>query len=244
MIHILTIHFNTDRWLDLQLQYIKAHVHGYKTWMYYEGFEGTAHEGKYYFCKEYSCKKKYKRIELDHIEKLNSLTSLVLSHRDTKDGDLLMWLDSDSFPIRDLNQYIEEKLRTYPLLAIQRPENGGDLIPHPSFTCCSVDFWKRNKLSWDGCRPQNKLCPNGLHDPGGSIYRTLTETNTPWYKLRRTRSLTKHKVFFTIYDSIIYHHGAGSRLDKGGKASCRGGDFGAVYNEQQIFNRLQTFANT
>jgi hypothetical protein len=48
-------------------------------------------------------------------------------------------------------------------------------------------------------------------DPGGELYMYLKNNNIEWYKLLRTRSLTEHPVWFTIYDDLIYHHGAGSR---------------------------------
>jgi len=40
---------------------------------------------------------------------------------------------------------------------------------------------------------------------------------------------------------MIYHHGAGSRLDRKGLAKCRGGNFGALYDENVIFNNLNNF---
>lgn len=235
MIHIITVHFKTDEWIDLQLMQIGRHISDYKVWTYLDGFDHLPHKDKFYFCKQYAskCNEGY----LDHIEKLNSLTNVVLNDKKTKDTDILIWLDSDSFPIRDLNDYINEKLLKYPLIAVNRPENNGDVIPHPSFTCTSVSFWKKHKLNWDGFLGENKqMLGQGLHDPGGKIYKLLLEKNIEWYKLFRTSSLTKHQVFFTIYDDLIYHHGAGSRESKG----CRGGNFGISYydNESEIQKQI------
>ena len=240
MIHIITIHFKSERWIDLQLKHINKHIKNYKMWVYCDGFDHLPHKDKFNFCQEYTSEIR-QPCELDHIEKLNSLTNVVLNDKKTNNTDLLVWLDSDAFPIRGVNDYINEKLLKYPLIAIQRPENGGDVIPHPSFTCCSVDFWKKTKLNWDGQTHQDRVIKNGLHDPGGKIYKVLLEKNIEWYKLLRTKSLTKHQVFFTIYDDMIYHHGAGSRVNKDGFAVCRGGTFGASYDESEIFNNLNDF---
>lgn len=235
MIHIITCHYKTDRWIDLQLKYVKKHVKNYKLWAYFDGVDHTPHKHKFDFCQEYIPQIR-KRCELDHIEKLNSLTNIVLKAKKTKDNDLLLWLDSDALPIRDLNRYVNKKLANYCLLAINRPENDGDLIPHPSFTCTTVSFWKKHKLNWDAVpgRLNRRKNPYGLYDAGGKLYQDLLEKNIEWYKLLRTKSITKHQVFFTFYDNMIYHHGAGSRTLK----SCRGGDFGASYKEYNIFANL------
>lgn len=226
MIHIITVHFETEKWIDLQLMQIDKYISDYKVWVYCDGFDHLPHKDKFYFCKQHTSKRN--EGYLNHMEKLNSLTNVVLNDKKTKDTDILVWLDSDAFPIRDVNDYINEKLLKYPLIAVNRPENAGDVIPHPSFTCTFVSFWKKHKLNWDGVPSDNgPLNKQGLHDPGGKIYKSLLEKNIEWYKLLRTHSLTKHKVFFTIYDDVIYHHGAGSRESK----DCRGGNFGVSYLE-------------
>jgi len=235
MIHVITVHFKTDEWIDVQLMQIGRHISDYKVWTYFDGFDHLPYEDKFHFCKQYAtkCNIGY----LDHIKKLNSLTNVVLNDKKTKDTDILIWLDSDSFPIRNLNDYINEKLLKYPLIAVNRRENDGDVIPHPSFTCTSVSFWKKHKLNWDAF-PGEKI----LQDPGGKLYKVLLEKNIEWYKLFRTNSLTKHQVFFTIYDDLIYHHGAGSRENK----VCRAGNFGISYYgkesevQKQIWKNIKT----
>lgn len=240
MIHVITVHFQTDEWIDLQLMQISRHISDYKVWAYFDALDHLPHKDKFYFCKQYASKRNAGH--LNHIEKLNSLTNVVLNDKKTKDTDILIWLDSDSFPIRDLNDYIKEKLLKYPLIAVNRRENDGDVIPHPSFTCTSVSFWKKHKLNWDGFLGKNKQrLDKGLHDPGGKIYKVLLEKNIEWYKLLRTSSLTKHQVFFTIYDDLIYHHGSGSREVK----ICRGGTFGISYHneskiQKQIWKNIKT----
>lgn len=208
MIHIITIHFKTDKWVDLQLRQIDKHISDYKVWTYCDGFDISPHRHKFHFCENFKHSKKItKQTSSNHWIKLNSLTEVVLNDVDTQDDDLLIWLDSDSFPIKNVNDYVSEKISKYPLIAINRVENDGDVIPHPSFTSTSVSFWKRHKLNWNGL-PEGKL---DIKDSGGALYVYLKNNNIEWYKLLRTRSLTEHPVWFTIYDDLIYHHGAGSR---------------------------------
>ena len=208
MIHIITIHFKTPKWVDLQLKQIDKHTSDYKVWTYCDGFGISPHKHKFHFCENFKQSRSVSKVGFkNHMAKLNSLTQVVLRDVDTQDDDLLIWLDSDSFPVNNVNDYVSGKMSKYPLIAINRPENDGDVIPHPSFTSTSVSFWKRHKLNWNGI-PEGKL---GTLDPGGELYRYLLNKNIEWYKLLRTRLLTDHPVWFTIYDDLIYHHGAGSR---------------------------------
>jgi len=189
MIHIITVHFKTDRWVDLQLKQIDKHVTNYKIWSYCDGFDISPHVHKFHFCENFPQSTSVSNIGyLNHIAKLNSLTHVVLSDTNTREDDLLIWLDSDSFPISDMNVYISKKLSKYPLIAINRPENGGDVIPHPSFTCTTVYFWKEHNLNWSGVPGSDtkKTNKQGLHDPGGFIYKNLLSKNLDWFKLLRT----------------------------------------------------------
>ena len=218
MIHIITVHFKTDEWIDVQLTQIDKHISDYKLWSYCDGFDISPHKHKFHFCENFSPTIKYRTGYLNHMDKLNSLTKVVMDDDETKDDDLLIWMDSDAFPVDDVNDYVVEKLSKYPLIAVHRLEHAREEFhPHPSFTCTNVFFWKKHKLNWDGVpgiiddnNPMG-LNKHGLHDPGGKLYQDLLENNIEWYRMRRTKSLTKHVVFFTIYDNLVYHHGAGSR---------------------------------
>jgi hypothetical protein len=110
MIHIITIHFKTPKWVDLQLKQIDKHTSDYKVWTYCDGFDISPHKHKFHFCENFKHSDKiYKQASHNHQAKLNSLTEVVLSDVDTQDNDLLIWLDSDSFPIKNVNDYVSEK---------------------------------------------------------------------------------------------------------------------------------------
>lgn len=234
MIHIITIHFKNPKWVDLQLKQIDKHISDYKVWTYCDGFDISSHKHKFHFCENFKQSKSVSKVEhKNHMAKLNSLTQLVICDVETHDDDLLIWLDSDSFPINNVNDYVPEKMSKYPLIAINRPENAGDVIPHPSFTSTSVSFWKQHKLNWNGISGWGEP---GTWDPGGELYMYLKNKNIEWYKLMRTRSLREHPVWFTIYDDLIYHHGAGSR-----QRSCRYDNKNSIkneYDEGQIFEMI------
>jgi len=242
MIHIITIHSKIDKWIDPQLKQISKYISNYKVWAYCDGFNILKHKHKFYFCENFKNENKKKTLEAssDHMVRLNSLTQLVLDDPETQESDFLIWMDSDAFPVNHVNDYISKKLLEYPLIAVNRPENGGDVIPHPSFTCTHASFWKNHRLNWDGLPVDDpkKLCFTGgdLYDTGGKLYKYLLDQNIDWYRLLRTRSLTKHKVFFTIYDDLIYHHGAGSRAGK--HPVCRGGDFGTTVDSHKMFDLM------
>lgn len=232
MVHIITVHFKTDEWIDLQLMQISKHISDYKVWTFCDGFNILPHKHKFYFCKNFKSKSASKGASKNHMAKLNGLTQAVFCDTKTQDDDLLIWLDSDSFPINDINEYVTEKMSEYPLIAINRPENAGDVIPHPSFTCTTVSFWKKHKLNWDGL-PSGE---HGIVDPGGKLYMYLLNNGIEWYRLLRTGSLTDHPVWFTVYDELIYHHGAGSR-----ERRCRYDTKNQKNSIKHKFNESQVF---
>ena len=223
MIHILTIHVNSDQWIDLQLGQINKHTKDYKVWSYCDGFDVSSYKDKFHFCESWQRKDNQKmnegnKMSSDHSTKLDDLTTFVCNDPDTKDDDIMIWMDSDAFPVNNVNNYVTKKLSKYPLLGVNRKENpNGDVIPHPSFVCSTAIFWRQHKWSWSGCQLVRKLSTRkrfntgGTHDTGGKLYLHLLINNIDWYRMHRTHSLTAHPVNFTIYDDLIYHHGSGSR---------------------------------
>lgn len=246
MIHILTIHFKSDKWIDLQLSRVNQHIKEYKVWAYCDKFNSDQHEHKFHFCgkgitavQSFNASEDAVRLGPfgNHWVKLNSLTKMVLDDEHTKEDDLIIWLDSDAFPVNDVDDYLTSKLDTNPFLAIVRTENANDVIPHPSFACTTVEFCRKHNLDWRNIR----RAPNGMNDVGGYLYKYFEDNNIDWFRLRRTESLTEHPVFFTIYDNLVYHHGAGSRPAHDGEACCR---FDATrkskidYDETEIFKEI------
>ena len=235
MHHLITIHHNSERWLTLQPKYIKKFAPEAKTWSYANGIRNfKKHSDNFYFLEQSG------KLDLgpcnpssvgsrNHWTKLDKLTNLVLD-TEAEDEDVLVWLDSDSLILKPLQEYTALKLKDYNFIAVQRPENRGDLIPHPSFAFCKAKFWRENNLSWRG---EVGNISNGRLDSGGFLLNFFNKNHENWFKMQRTKSLTKHDVWFTIYDNFVYHHGAGSR-----PRVCRAGNKNLKFNEQQMFNMI------
>ena len=251
MIHILTVHFKSDKWIDLQLKQIDKHITNYKVWSYCDGFDISSHKHKFHYCGVWPAGRE--RGGQSHWKKLNKLSERVIKDTDTKDGDILIWMDSDTLPINNVNDHISERLSTYSLLAVNRLENAGDVIPHPSFACSTVAFWKKHNLenpkmcNWGGSFIRSKASPKrnrfgeppGTYDNGGSLYFYLLDNNIEWYRMRRTHSLTDHPVYFTIYDNLVYHHAAGSRKSVNGTRYDKLNGIKNKYNtSEEIFNMI------
>jgi len=202
MIHIATIHWKSDKWIDIQLKYLNKNIHEeFRVYAFLNDIDNK-HYSKFYCVLNDDIK--------DHGEKLNLLAEKIINSTDNED-DLIMFLDGDAFPIKDLMPNIYNRLMEYKLLAIRRKENVGDIIPHPSFCVSTIKFWKEINGNWSkGYMYKNKYNYE-VTDPGGYLYKTLSEKKINWYPLLRVNNYNLHPLLFGIYDNIIYHHGAGYR---------------------------------
>jgi hypothetical protein len=202
MIHVLTVHWHDDRWVDIQLTYLHKHVQQpFKVYAFLNGLP-QKHRAKYF----YSCTEPI----VEHAIKLNILADIA-AFNTTEADDLLMFLDGDAFPVGEVVSFGREKLRQYPLIAVQRRENDGDIQPHPCFCLTTVRFWKAINGDWkEGYRWEN---PQGkfVTDVGGNLLGILKEKGIDWYPMLRSNKRNLHPVFFGLYEDLVYHHGASFR---------------------------------
>lgn len=210
MIHIVTVHWKDDRWVDLQLKYFEKNIKmPYKVYAFLN-FLPQDHQNKYFYSSTEDIQ--------SHAIKLNLLADMAILNS-TNEDDWLMFIDGDAFPIGDIESFSRSKLEEFPLLAIQRKENLGDIQPHPSFCITTIKFWKEIRGDWKtGYQWKNS---NGkmVSDVGGNLLATLDKNNIQWLPLLRSNKKDLHKLWFGLYDDLIYHHGAGfrdptSRIDK------------------------------
>jgi hypothetical protein len=202
MIHIATVHFRSDQWIDVQKRYLERHLKSpFRVYAWLNEVPpvppGTFH---------YSCSEPITA----HSVKLNLLADLIYFDSN-RDDDILIFLDGDAFPVADIEPLIREKLATHKLIAVQRLENDGDIQPHPCFCVTTVRFWRSIKADWsEGHQWINK---SGVvtTDVGGNLLKLLGDTGTDWYPLRRSSGISDHPVLFGIYGGLVYHHGAGFR---------------------------------
>lgn len=202
MIHVLTVHWEDDRWVDVQLRYLKAHVREpYRVYAFLNG-QPEAHKEKYF----------YSSVEpiREHPEKLNLLGDVVTSS-DASDDDWIVFIDGDAFPIGDVVSFARKKLEKVPLVAIQRKENDGDIQPHPSFCLTTVGLWRSLGSDWSDTIGWQNDRGETVHDVGGNLLAALRDAGIAWHPMLRSNRLDLHPVFFGVYDDLIYHHGAGFR---------------------------------
>jgi hypothetical protein len=213
MIHIATVHWQTDRWISVQQAYFRRHIQSpYRIYAWLNDVPGTASNGFYYTCSE---------PVNSHAVKLNLLAEIVGRSTDRED-DMLIFVDGDAFPIADVEPLLNEKLATHKLVAVQRLENNGDIQPHPCFCATTVGLWREIKGDWkEGYLWKNKG-GEMVTDVGGNLMYRLREHRIEWYPLLRSNKRNLHPVLFGVYADLIYHHAAGfrpavTRHDRSGK---------------------------
>ncbi len=200
MLHIATVHFASPRWVEIQLEHLRAHVPvPYETWTSLEGIDPGHGAGFDHVLDQGG----------GHAGKLNHLAFEIAAG--ARAEDLLMFLDGDAFPIADPMPLIEDAMGTAKLLAVRRAENLGDRQPHPLFCVTTVGTWRALGGDWSaGYRWEDRL-GRRVSDVGGNLLRQLELTGTPWAEVLRSNAHDIDPVFFGVYGGAIYHHGAGFR---------------------------------
>jgi hypothetical protein len=97
MIYVLTVHWKADFWVDAQISRLRKYIR--EPFRIYAFCDGTRrdHSAKFDYCSP------IKGVS-DHASKLNELASVVC--RAAEDSDILIFCDSDAFPIQDITAYI------------------------------------------------------------------------------------------------------------------------------------------
>lgn len=210
MLHVATVHWGTSFFKDIQYNFLKKNISNLKIWAFCDKIPDSEKSTeqdllKYHFCRESG--------EWNHRIKLNMLADLI--YKEAQSEDTILFLDGDAWPIVPVEKLIEETLKKYPVGAVLRSENG-EKHAHPCFMFTKIRFWKENNLNWKGGELNGKKCDVGYNT------RVLESKKLDWQKLRRTKGLTDHKVFFSIYGDIVYHHGAGFRNPVSGYCKGKG----------------------
>jgi len=207
MIHILTVHWQDDRWIKIQQDYFKRCLQEpYKMYAFVNKID------KDYFGHFEVCLREpveLKNVSQSHGIKLNILADIACSLG--TDDDYLVFIDGDAFPVVDIMPDVKETLKKYPLMAVRRDESSGDKQPHPSFTVTTVGFWKKINGDW---KPGYKWKNNNNHivtDTGGNFLKILEDQKIEWHPILRTTKVNLHPLWFGIYGGLVYHHGAGFR---------------------------------
>lgn len=199
MIYVTTVHWVDPKWIVPQRRALDRHLPG--PFRVFGNLEGIGHEHDRHF-------DHVTRTGGPHPTKLNALADAVAA--EAADDDVLIFLDGDAFPVRGLHPWLGDLLAAHPLVAVRRDENGGDTQPHPCFCATTVGFWRHIGGDW---RPAPWTRPDGTtaEDVGGKLLGVLEGAGVAWHPLLRSNHHDLHPVFYGIYGSRIYHHGAGFR---------------------------------
>jgi hypothetical protein len=202
MIHVLTVHWQSAQWIDIQLRYLHRHLRRrVRIYAFLNDVPGD-HAHKFdYVSRE--------RID-SHALKLNRLAAVACA-RAEREEDILVFIDGDAFPINDLGDYLDRRLATHPLIAVQRRENLGDCQPHPCFAATTAGLWQRVGGDWTEGFSWQTSDGHLKTDVGGNLLAILKDHGVDWFPMLRSNRLNPHPLLFAIYDDIVYHHGAGFR---------------------------------
>jgi hypothetical protein len=207
MIHIATVHWRSDRWIEIQRRYLERNIEGpYRTYAWL-GEELSSHASEFFYATDVAVDK--------HELKLTLLGDLV-AHA-AGDDEMIIFIDGDAFPIGPIVPYLRDKLSRYPLVAVRRDENDGDPQPHPSFCATTAGFWR--ELPGDWRRGHTWTNPQGkqVTDVGGNLLGLLERAGIEWHPMLRTNKVNPHPLQFGVYGDLVYHHGGGFRLTAGGR---------------------------
>jgi hypothetical protein len=200
MIYVLTVHWNDPKWINLQQKFLRANIRSpYSVCANLEGIVGYSDQFDFVTHKPG-----------DHPSKLNALAEAVIA-RGADSEDLLLFLDGDAFPVRPLDEWMAALLDGYPLAAVRRIENAGDVQPHPSFCVTTVRFWRESRGDWRGGETWVNSRGEIVTDVGGALLGKLREHGVRWREILRSNSVDLHPLLFGLYDRHLYHHGAGFR---------------------------------
>ena len=203
MIHIATVHWLDDTWVEIQLDYIERYLgeNPYRIYAFLNGIDPEKYRGRIHYIRTDPI--------VAHTEKLNLLADHIC--RTGSPEDTIYFIDGDAFPVGDIQGYIRSTLESTPLVAIQRLENEGDPQPHPSFCATTIRFWREIQGDW-GQGPQWQTRGGGLRtDVGGLLWAKLIEKQIDWTAMLRSNRIDLHPLWFGVYADLIYHHGAGFR---------------------------------
>ena len=201
MIHVLTVHFGSAKWIDIQLDYLRRHLsEPYRVVANLEGVP-DGHADKFDQIIPAMGK---------HAGKLNLMAAEVASSVDP--DDLIMFLDGDAFPIADPMPTVHRGLEQSTLVAVRRAENGEDQQPHPCFCVIRAGDWIRIRGDWSLGYCWTNAWGELSTDTGGNLLAALERNSATWTPILRSNRVDLHPLWFAVYGDIVYHHGAGFRV--------------------------------
>ena len=208
MIHVATVHWRDDRWVDVQLRYLEEHLpKPYRVYAFLNGLEED-HSAKFHYSSDENIR--------EHSTKLNLLADLIafdagLRRRPAAVHRRRRLPDRRPRPARGATS------PTHPLIAVKRAE-ASDVQPHPCFCLTTVGFWRELGGDWrKGGYSWTNAVGREVSDVGARVLKAVNEQDVDWRPLLRSNKTDAHPLFFGVYDDVVYHHGAGFRRARGGR---------------------------
>jgi hypothetical protein len=203
MLYVATVHWKSDKWIDIQLRYLKRNIsEPFRTVAVLNGIEPKFDALFDTVVPAFGM----------HAGKLNLMAAEIGAMAEP--DDIILFLDGDAFPIADPMPAIHRALAESSLLAVRRDENSGDPQPHPSFCAIRVSEWQRLQGDWSPGRLWINNRGTKVTDVGGNLFGALVRSGSPWTPLLRSNVWNPHPLWFGVYGDIVYHHGAGFRPGK------------------------------
>ena len=204
MIYFCVVYWKNPEWIDCQLSHIAAYTESkYQLLCMHTGLEASDMQNSRF---SYAANTQIR----EHAVKLD-----ILGHEacrmSTSNEDILVFIDSDAFPIAKWEASCLAELKSHKLLAVQRLENLGDPQPHPCFCVTTVGFWREIGGTWSSGHSWFNTRGEKVTDVGGNLGKHLERSGQPWRPLLRSNTYNPHPLWFGVYGNMIYHHGAGSR---------------------------------
>jgi hypothetical protein len=209
VIHVATVHYRDDRWIDLQLDRLARHtseplaVHASL-----ERIPGR-HRSRFHNVLDHDGYDAEPLPGRDIDRKLDELAAAMSA--EAAPDDVIVFMHGDAFPVADWTGPVREMVSEHGLVAIRRDENG-EPIPHWSFCATTPALWRRIGGTWaHGGTWEGKGEGEQVTDTGGTLLELLRENEVEWRPLLRTNAVDVHPVFFGVYGELVYHHGAAFR---------------------------------
>ncbi len=201
MLNIVTVHWRSPKWIEPQLSYLARSLDvPYRVFASLNGIADRRLWDRFHFAAD---------LEGSHAEKLNALAAIALEQSDP--DDRLVFLDGDAFPVRPIGAWMDDVLGAYPLAAVRRDENLGDIQPHPCFTFTTCRFWAQLGGDWREGGTWTLATGEETTDVGGTLLHQLRDQGHDWLPILRTNVHNPEPLCFGVYGHRVYHHGAGFR---------------------------------
>jgi len=212
MIHLYTLHFKYDYWVDLQVNSFKKHIKvPYKTYAIFSHMSQDIYEKRKnmydHFEIRESGKSKHKGGNYHATDGNRHIFPAIESN--AKKGDIILRMDSDAFLIDDITQDFVDMVVDKKFIALCEPQHEWDttvVTPHPSFWSYPVEFLQQGLAEVMGA-----ILEDSNSNWWGGVERWLKNNDIEWTPITRSNKINLHPLYYGIYNDLVYHHWAGSR---------------------------------